>query len=64
MRNRKPKSACGGGTYIVSDARDLVRPNLLLFQWMVRVALREKVLEEAHVLQTEERNLVVGLMRC
>lgn len=47
--------------YIVSDAWHLVRPHLFLLERMMRVAVGQEVLEEAHVLQTEERNLVVGL---
>lgn len=50
------------GTYVVRDARNLVRPNLLLLQWMVRVALGQKVLEEPHVLQAKEGDLVVRLV--
>lgn len=37
-------------------------PNLLLLQRMVGVALGEEVLEESHVLQAEERNLMVRLL--
>jgi hypothetical protein len=42
-------------------ARDLVRPNLLLFQWMVGDAFRKEMLKESHVLKAEKRNLVVRL---
>lgn len=48
-------------TYIVRDAGDLVGPNILLLQRMVRIALGEEVLKEAHVLQAEEGNLMVRL---
>jgi hypothetical protein len=45
----------------VRDTRNLVRPNLFLFQGVVGVALRQEMLKEAHVLKTEQRDLVVRL---
>ena len=53
----------GTGTYIVRNAGDLVRPDFLLPQWVIRVTLGKEMLEEAHVLQAEEGNLVVWLLR-
>lgn len=47
---------------VVGNAWDLMGPDVLLLQGMMRVALRQKVLEEAHVLETEQRNLVMRLM--
>ena len=48
-------------TCIVCDARDLVRPYFFLLQGVVRIALRQEVLEKAHVLEAEQGNLVMGL---
>ena len=42
-------------------ARDLVRPNFLLLQWMVGDAFRKEMLKESHVLEAEKRNLVMRL---
>jgi len=50
-----------GKPYVVGNAWDLMGPDVLLLQGMMRVALRQKVLEEAHVLETEQRNLVMRL---
>lgn len=51
----------GRGSYVVGNAWHLVRPNVLLVQGMVGVALCEEMLEEAHVLKAEEGNLVMRL---
>jgi hypothetical protein len=42
-----------GDPYVVGNAWDLMGPDILLLQGMMRVALRQKVLEEAHILETE-----------
>lgn len=47
---------------IMSDAGYFVCPNFFLLQWVMWVTLGEKVLEEAHILQTEYGDLVVRLM--
>jgi hypothetical protein len=44
------------------EAGDLVRPEVLGAEGMVRVALHKEVLEEAHVLEGEEGDLVLGLV--
>ncbi len=36
-------------------------PNALVAKRVSRIALQEKVLEEAHILKAEERYLVLGL---
>jgi hypothetical protein len=45
----------------MSDAGYFVCPNFFLLQWVMWVTLGEKVLEEAHILQTEYGDLVVRL---
>jgi hypothetical protein len=50
-------------TYIVGDAGHLVCPHLFLLQGMMGVALGQEVLEEAHILETEERDLMMRLRR-
>ena len=45
-------------------AGNLVRPEVFGADWMVRVAVEEEVLEEAHVLEAEEGDLVLGLSGC
>jgi len=47
---------------LLGQARDLVRPEVLGTEGMVRVALHEEVLEEAHVLEAEEGDLMLGLV--
>jgi hypothetical protein len=43
----------GEGGYLFSETRNLVCPEVFGADRVVRVALEEKVLEEAHVLQAE-----------
>lgn len=43
-------------------AGDLVRPERVVTEGVVRTAVQQKVLEEAHILQTEERDLVLRLV--
>lgn len=45
----------------MGDAGDLVRPDILLLERVVRVAVRQEMLEEAHVLKTEQGDLVMRL---
>lgn len=49
-------------TYVMCYAWNLVGPNLFLLQWMVGVALGQKVLEASHVLQAEQGYLIVRLL--
>ncbi len=42
-----------GDLYVVSNAWDLMGPDILLLQRMMGVALRKEVLEETHILETE-----------
>lgn len=48
--------------YIVCYAWYFVCPNLFLLEWMVWKTSGKEVLEEAHVLQAEEWNLIVRLL--
>lgn len=50
------------GACLFREARDLVRPELFRPNWVVRVAVEEKVLEEAHVLEAEQGYLVLWLL--
>lgn len=50
-------------TYVVRNTRDFVGPDLFLLKGMVRVAVRQEMLEEAHVLETEKGDLVMRLLR-
>lgn len=49
------------GTYVMCDARNLMSPNIFLLQRMMRIALSQKMLKEAHILKTKQRNLVMWL---
>jgi hypothetical protein len=46
---------------IVRDARNFVRPDFLLLEWVMRDALSEKMLKESHVLKTKQGDLIMGL---
>ena len=48
--------------YLVRQAGHFVRPEVLGADGVVRIALGEKVLEEAHVLEGEEGDLVLRLL--
>ncbi len=50
LRRREAEDGVHQELVVVRDTGDLVRPDLLLLQGMVRVALRQEMLEEAHVL--------------
>ena len=43
------------------NARDFVRPDCFLLQRMMRIALYDEMLEEAHILQAKERELMIRL---
>jgi hypothetical protein len=47
---------------IVRDARNFVRPDFLLLEWVMRDALSEKMLKESHVLKTKQGDLIMGLV--
>lgn len=49
-------------TNIVGDAGDLMRPDVLLLQRVMGIALCQEVLEEAHVLKSEEGDLMMRLL--
>ena len=51
-----------GRAYLVREARHLVGPHGLVGERRRGVAAQQEVLEEAHVLQAEERDLVVRLV--
>jgi hypothetical protein len=51
----------GRTTYIVRDAGDLVGPDRLLLEGMMRVTLGKEVLEEAHILETKQGDLMMRL---
>lgn len=48
--------------YLVRQTGHFVRPEVLGADGVVRIALGEKVLEEAHVLEGEEGDLVLWLL--
>jgi hypothetical protein len=47
---------------IVRDAGDLVGPDRLLLEGMMRVTLGKEVLEEAHILETKQGDLMMRLV--
>lgn len=53
----------GWVAHILGQARHFVCPDALVAQGMLRVTLEEKVLEESHVLEAEQGDLVLRLER-
>ena len=51
----------GGNQYLLGETGDLVRPEVFGANGVVWVTVDEEVLEEAHVLEAEDGNLVLGL---
>lgn len=51
----------GGGTYFFGETGDFVGPDVFCADGVVGVAFDKKVLEEAHVLEGEHGDLVLGL---
>jgi hypothetical protein len=47
---------------LLGETRDLVRPDVFGADRVVRVAFQQEVLEEAHVLEAEQRGLVLWLL--
>ena len=50
-----------GEQYLLGETGDLVRPDGFGANGVVWVAVEEEVLEEAHVLEAEDGDLVLGL---
>lgn len=50
--------------YLLRETGDLMRPEVLGADGVVRVTLDEEVLEETHVLQAEQGDLVLWLDGC
>ncbi len=51
----------GGKRYLLGETGDLVRPQVFGANGVVWVTVEEEVLEEAHVLEAEDGDLVLGL---
>jgi hypothetical protein len=51
----------GFGTHLFGQTGDFVRPEVLGSDRVVRVAVEQEVLEEAHVLEAEEGDLMLWL---
>lgn len=50
------------GTCLVGETGDIVRPEVFRSDWMAWKNFEEEVLEEAHVLEAEKGDLVLGLV--